>query len=170
MSQRTVSVEEAREIAKAVKRKKKPEPESPVYPVTTEPVKIRLALPVMNNKYYRHAVAGGKHKHAVTYLSAEAKAYHALVLEEWAKVGVSFRGRLAIRVGVVWSDNRWIGDVDGVWKCLLDSLALAGAYKNDKQIKLEIGEEIGVERPGWVDVILGPKPGDVQGTLFDVNR
>lgn len=152
--------DEARVIAKAVRRTKKPAPEAPVYPAATESVTVRLGFPPLVNHYWRSALIGG---HVSVYLSGEAVAYREVVAIEWAKVGVRFDGPLAMRVGIVWP-NRRRRDVDGVAKGLLDAMEHAGAYADDTLIRLLILESVGTEKPGWVDVTIGQKPqADIQG-------
>ena len=136
--------------------------------VTTDPVKIRLMLPPPLNHYYQTAVIG---KHAQTYISKLGKEFRKHVIEEWPKQAgrVTFEGRLAMRVEIVFK-NGIQGDLDGYMKALWDALEHAGAYRNDKQIKLLIVNQERTEAPGWVDVTIGPKPGaNNQGNLFSVN-
>jgi Holliday junction resolvase RusA-like endonuclease len=158
------TVEQARAIAKP-KRPKKPKPLAPVYPAATEPVTVRLPFPPMLNAYYKIANVCG---HAGMYVSAKGNEYKAIVRSLWSDVGVSFEGRLAVRVNVTWP-NRKRGDLDGTLKCLLDALQEAGAYADDGQVKLLVVEEYAVEKPGWVTVTIGPKPGETNGTLFQTN-
>lgn len=130
--------------------------------VATEPVQVRLPFPPMMNHYYRTAVVA---RHAQTYISKDGKAYRDEVIAAWRKVGVTFEGRLAVRVEAVFP-NAMRRDLDGILKALLDSLEHAGAYANDSQVKLLIVEQERTEMPGWVEVTIGPKPGERQGSLF----
>jgi len=160
MSQRTVSVEAARELARG--RKPKLEPLSASYRVTTEVVRVRLPWPPSVNHYWRTAVIG---KRAQTYVSAAGKQYRQDVIAAWRRLAVTFDGRLAVRIEAVFPDaiRR---DLDNLCKAVLDSLCHAGAYRDDSQIKLLIVEQERIERPGWIDVTLGVKPGCVERTLF----
>ena len=134
--------------------------------VGTEPVKFRLPFPPSLDGYYKHGVLAG---HSHTYLSAEGKDYRRMVIEAYRAVGVTFEGRLAIKVIAVFPDERKY-DLDGLWKALLDGLEHAGAYVNDNQIAAESMENERIEKPGCMDIILGPKPGcGLQGTLFETN-
>lgn len=151
--------------AKTTKKKRAPKPEPPLYPVTTETLTVRLALPTMLNAYYRATHVCG---HPSIRISPPGREFKKLILGEWANVGLRFEGRLAMRVAVTWP-NRVRRDLDGVMKSLLDALEEAGAYPDDANIKLLVVEEAGIEKPGWVDVTLGMKPGDVQGSLFNTN-
>jgi crossover junction endodeoxyribonuclease RusA len=133
--------------------------------VVNAPVTVRLGLPPKLNHYYRTAVVCG---HAQTYISKEGRDYRDHVIAEWRRQtgGVTFEGRLAMRVEIVYRDLRE-GDMDGHVKALWDSLEHAGAYRNDSQIRLLIVEQQRVEAPGWVEVKIGPKPGrEEQSTLF----
>jgi len=173
VTQRTVTVIEAQQLAKQERGRKwgarrRAERNAKAarrerFRVSTKPVALRLPFPPSLNHYYRLTVVG---KHAQTYISAAGKAYRAEVIKIWRRVGVTFNGRLAIKVVVVFPDRREY-DLDGLWKALLDSLEHAGAYENDSQIKAESMEQEAVEVPGWVDIVLGPKPGERQGTLFE---
>jgi crossover junction endodeoxyribonuclease RusA len=178
MTQRTVSVEQARELAKSQRGKawgerRKTEKEAQAerrdrYRVTTEPVTVRLPLPPPLNSYYGINIVGRSIKEAfpVRHISTEGKAFREEVIRIWEKLGVTFEGRLAIKARIVWPDRRAY-DLDGRWKALLDALEHAGAYEDDSQIKAESMEEVAIEAPGWVTITLGPKLGERQGTLFD---
>jgi crossover junction endodeoxyribonuclease RusA len=133
------------------------------YRLSTEPVTVRLPFPPSLNHYYRSAYIGG---HVSTYISGDGKAYRNQIVEAWQSVRVTFDGRLAVRVVAVFP-NAAQRDLDGLLKALLDSLEHAGVYRNDSQVKLLIVEQSRVEAPGWVDVTIGPKPGETQGTLFE---
>ncbi|MBN2579130.1 MAG: RusA family crossover junction endodeoxyribonuclease [Pirellulales bacterium] len=169
MSVITMSVEQVRQLTKRRKSSKRAEERAAIetrrltYRVSTEPVQFRLPFPPSLNRYYRTAVIAG---HAQTYISKEGKAYREYVIKEWRRIGITFKGRLAIKVAAVFPDHRPY-DLDGLWKALLDALEHAGAYEKDEQIKAESIEQDRIEAPGWVDIILGPKPGDRQGTLFE---
>jgi len=134
------------------------------YRISIEPVSVRLPFPPSLNHYYRRAVVAG---HAASYISKRGKIYRDAVVTQWQRdVRVTFEGNLAIKVAAVFPDRRKY-DLDGLWKALLDSLEHAGAYADDSQITAESMESVGVEKPGWVDIILGPRPGQRQGTLFE---
>lgn len=189
--QQRVTVEEARQLAadarKADKKIRRERARAEIearrarWRRSRDPVTFRLPLPPLLNHYYRTTVVpagarilpgavsvaplGGGSWRAITYISTEGKAYRKLVVEEWEKIGVTFEGRLAIKVKVVFR-NHQEPDLDGFWKSLLDSLEHAGAFENDRQIKAESIEQEHVSAPGWIDVTLGPKPGERQGTLF----
>jgi len=171
------TAEEVRELAKTTK---KPKPEAPVYPAATEPVTLRLALPPSINHYYREqgilkgwkTTKTGKRVPDIMVIKPimpPGRAYRAMVAAEWReKVGRTYFGPLAIRVNVVWPDRR-DRNMDNLTKCLYDALEQAGAFPNDKELRLQVLDDNGVEKPGWVTVTLGTRPGDTQGTLFDVN-
>ena len=179
--QKTVTVDEARKLGaltkkavelKRAERKRRDKAAADARRArlqpSSEPVQVRLPFPPLLNTYY-----GTKAIHprdgkafASTYISTRGDEYRKAIIDLWPSVGVTFSGRLAIKVVVVFPDNRE-RDLDGLWKALLDSLEHAGAYENDSQIKAESMEQEAVELPGWVDIVLGPKPCERQGTLFD---
>lgn len=178
MTQRTVTVEQARELAtqqrgKAWGERRKAEKEAQAerrerFRVSTEPVTVRLPLPPPLNAYYGTKIVGKTIRGAVAikYIAPKGVEFREEVIRIWKDLGVTFEGRLAIHVRVVWRDRRE-QDLDGRWKALLDALEHAGAYERDSQIKAESMEEVGVEAPGWVTITLGPRPGEKQKTLFD---
>jgi len=178
MTQRVVTIEEARDLAKrqrgrdwADRRKDEAEAKAARRErlrLSTEPVSVRLPFPPSINRYWRTKVVGKSIREAsvITYISAAGTAYRKEVIRLWQKVGVTFEGKLAIKVRVVMPDRRE-RDLDGLWKALLDSLEHAGACERDSQIKAESMEEVAIESPGWIEIVLGPKPGERQGTLFD---
>ena len=134
------------------------------YRVGEEPVTVRLPFPPSLNHYYRTTVIG---KHAQTYISGDGKRFRTEVIASWSRVGVTFDGPVALRVGAVFPDHR-VRDIDGLLKGLLDSLEHAGAFANDSQVKLLVIEHVATERPGWVDVVIGPKPGEWRRSVFYV--
>ena len=168
MSQRVMAVEQVRKLAKTRRRSRRDEERAVVdnrresYRLATEPITARLPLPPMLNHYYRHIIIAG---HQSKTLSREGALFRREIIAQWRKVGVTFEGLLAMKIEVTFPDNRQ-RDIDGYLKSLLDALEHAGAYRNDSQIKLLIIEHNQTEKPGWVDVIIGPKPGERQGTLF----
>ena len=180
--QKTVTVDEARKLGgltkkeaelKRAKRKRQDKAAADArranLRLSNEPVKVRLPFPPLLNTYYGTRAIVPRHGKAFasTYISTDGKAYRKAIIDLWPSVGVTFEGRLAIKVVAVFPDNR-VRDLDGLWKSLLDSLEHAGAYENDSQIKAESMEQEAVESPGWVDIVLGPKPNrDSQKTLFD---
>jgi len=172
--QRQMSVEEFRQLERSSLAQKRCENKADQkaaaaarrarYRVATEPITVRLPLPVMLNQYYK---VGRYGRRVAMRVSERGNDYKALLVQIWeSKVKLTYGGRLAIRVKVTFPDARE-RDLDGHLKSLLDGLELAGAYENDADIKLLIVEQEAVEAPGWVDVTLGPKPLDVQGTLFE---
>jgi crossover junction endodeoxyribonuclease RusA len=126
-------------------------------------VTIRLPVPPSINHYYRTALVKG---HAVTYIDRDGKAFRRYVIAAWRRVALTFEGPLAVIVKIVWKSRRHY-DIDGIEKALYDALEHAGAYRNDRQIKYHVVEEIGVCAPGWIDVTIGHKPGLVQKNLFE---
>ena len=177
MSQQTLSIEQVRELAKTPLRGKRQvsrmaalkaiaDARRASYRVSTEPVSFRLPLPPPLNHYYGQAVIQG---HVVKYLSKEAREYQGQVYAIWREIGITFEGRLAMKVVAVFRDHRE-PDLDAFWKGLKDSLAMAGAYENDRQIKAESIEQDRVQAPGWLDIVLGPKATcQAQKNLFSVN-
>ena len=175
--QTTVTIDEARKLTKADRAqrwadRRKAEHEEQAarrerFRVSTEPVTVRLPFPPSLNTYYGTKIVGKTVKDAVAikYITSRGVAFREAVIRIWSGVGVTFSGRLAIKVVAVFPDNRE-RDLDGLWKALLDSLEHAGAYENDSQIKAESMEQEAVESPGWLDITLGPKPCVRQGTLF----
>ena len=134
----------------------------------TGPVEIRLPYPPSVNTYWRTTVKGHR---AITYTSTEGKNYRKQVIDDWRRLtgGVTFRGRLALRMTIVFPDHKE-RDMDNLTKALQDSLQHAGAFETDQQIKLLILEQELIQKPGWIDIKLGPKPGiEQQSTLFDTN-
>jgi Holliday junction resolvase RusA-like endonuclease len=103
-------------------------------------------------------------------LSKEAKAYRKNVEAAWfAKTLGRWRpleGPLAIRLNFTFPDHRE-HNLDNLKKGVWDALEHCGAFLNDNQIRLDISEGMDTVAPGWVDVTLGVKPGEVQGTLFE---
>jgi|GEM_PF-2912498 len=172
--QRQMSIEEFRAFERSSLAKRRSENQADEkaaaaarrerYTVATSVLEVRLPLPVTLNAYYKVGMYG---RRPGLRKSEKGKAYRALLPAIWeSRIGVTFRGRLAMRCTIVFPDNRK-RDIDGYMKCFLDALQLAGAYEDDAQIKLLIVEQEAVEAPGWIDVKLGPKPLDVQGTLFE---
>jgi crossover junction endodeoxyribonuclease RusA len=169
VSQRTVGIEEARKLAKGKRATRRAAERAAIdarrdrYRVSSEPIRVKLPLPPLLNHYYEFTVVN---KHISKKLSHAGTVFRAEIIHLWQHVGVTFKGRLAIRVNVTFPD-KMKRDLDGYWKALLDALEHAGAYENDSQIKLAIIEQEHVSKPGWIDVVLGPKPGERQGTLFE---
>jgi crossover junction endodeoxyribonuclease RusA len=162
MSQRMMSVNEVRELAK--RQKRSPQTPAPEWPETDATISVRLPFPPPLNRYYRTAVVSG---HAQTYISARGKQFRKSVIAQWAiHPRVRWTCPLAMRIEV-WCPDARNYDVDGCLKALLDALEHAGAYANDNQVRCLIVEMQGVSRGGYVHVTIGPRPGDRQGTLFE---
>ena len=164
------TIEQARKLAKSKHQSRRDEERAAAerrrdsFRLSVDPVTIRLPFPPLLNHYYRTAIVDG---HISTYRSSKGKAYRSEVVAAWREVGVTFDGRLAVRIDAVYP-NAIKRDLDGILKSLLDSLEHAGAYKDDSQVKLLIVEQSHTESPGWVDVTIGPKPScDSQATLFE---
>jgi crossover junction endodeoxyribonuclease RusA len=168
MSGRVLSPDLLRELTAAKKTARRrdtrdrAEARRSCYRVTTEPVTVRLPFPPALNHYWRSWFVAG---HVATYISSDGQKFRKEVIEAWRAVAVTFDGLLAVRVGAVLPDRRE-RDLDGLLKALLDSLEHAGAYRNDSQIRLLVIEHVATEAPGWVDVTIGPRPGERQNTLF----
>jgi crossover junction endodeoxyribonuclease RusA len=182
MSQRIVTADEYRQMAggakvrfgrakpksdRPLKREKTPEPKlCDSYRIATEPITVKLAWPPSVNNYWRSAVIGG---HVSVYIDRPGKAYRQLVIAEWLNQAgkLTFDGRLALRIEAVYPDNIR-RDLDNLCKAVLDSLAHAGAFRDDSQIRLLIVEQETVQAPGWINVTIGAKPGcDQQRSLFE---
>ena len=152
------------------RRKGKPdEPKrSDMFRPITEPVVVTVPLPPPLNHLYRTAMIGG---HAQTYISKAGKEFRAAVIRAWAEQAgaVTFQGRVAMKVEIVQRDKRE-ADLDGYCKALLDALEAAGAYANDRQVKLLIVHQESTEPPGRAIVTIGPKPGvPKQSILFSTD-
>lgn len=151
---------------KLKRRKKADEPKrADFFRPVTEPITITVPLPPPLNHYYRTAMIAN---HAQTYIAKAGKEFRSAVIRAWADQAgsVTFQGRLAMRVEIIQRDKRE-ADLDGYCKALLDSLEAAGAYANDRQIKLLIVHQELTEAPGRAIVTIGPKPGvPKQSTLF----
>jgi crossover junction endodeoxyribonuclease RusA len=105
----------------------------------------------------------------MVYLSEAGRQYREDAVAAWLSSGACRQrldGRLAIRLDLVFPDAR-NRDVDNVCKAVLDAIGHAGGYGDDSQIKLLIVRHVDTAAPGWVDVTLGPMPGEIQGALFD---
>jgi crossover junction endodeoxyribonuclease RusA len=155
-------------IPKSAKpRKPREEPRSDRLRIVSDPLTVRLPYPPSVNDYWKFNRSFGS-----VYIAKEGKVFRENVLIEWRRQtgDVTFGGghRLAMRVEVVFPDKR-DRDLDNILKATLDALQYAGAYQNDKHIKLLIVENSRVESPGWIDVTIGRKPGLNQGTLFSVD-
>jgi len=130
--------------------------------VTTDIVNIRLPWPVSINNYYVRTRFGG------VAIGKAGREYRTVASEEWSRQAgsVTFDGRIAVRLVCVFPDERE-RDLDNIEKCLFDALQHAGAFRRDSQVKLKTSEQEMVQRPGWVEVTIGPKPGvEVQRGLF----
>jgi crossover junction endodeoxyribonuclease RusA len=134
-------------------------------------IRVRLPWPPSVNAYWRMFVRG---KRASMILSKAGRLYRRDAKAAWetARVGADggspscLDGPLAIRLDLVFPDARR-RDIDNVVKAVLDAIGHAGGFTDDSQVKLLIVEHVDTTTPGWVDVTLGPRPGDMQGTLFD---
>jgi crossover junction endodeoxyribonuclease RusA len=158
----------ATRVRHAVNAKKPKKPREPrlcdLFRVAASPVKVRLPWPPSVNHYWVRTKYG-------MALSKRALQYRKLVERAWREQAgaVTFRGRLAMRMVCVFPD-RIERDLDNLRKAVWDSLAHAGAYESDTQIRLDIAEQDAIAKPGWIDVTIGPKPGvDQQRGLFEVN-
>ena len=173
--QESVTIEEARELAGRagkecrVQRRRKAKEEADArrarFRTATEPIEVKLPFPPSVNQYWRTAVVGNR---CQTYISKKGKLYRQAVIAQWQHVGLTYKGRLALRMDVVWPDRRE-RDLDNFVKAVQDSLEHAGAYENDRQIKLLVVDEKAVEAPGWIRITLGAKPSEVQLTLFETD-
>lgn len=156
----------ARPAKRSAPRLPKAEVVRPGYAESSAPVTVRLPWPPSVNHYWRTAVICGR---AQTYMSAEGKAYRQFVAAAWLAIRKTFTGRLAVRIDAVMPDNR-NRDLDNLCKAVLDALQHVGAFADDSQVKLLIVETDRTEKPGWLDVTIGNKPGiDRQNGLFDVS-
>ena len=157
---------ERSDAAPPKRRKKATEPNrAEMFRPITEPVLVTVPLPPPLNHYYRTVMIA---RHAQTYISKAGKEFRAAVIRAWAEQAgaVTFTGRLAMKVEIVQRDKRE-ADLDGYCKALLDALQAAGAYANDRQVKLLIVYQERTEAPGRAIVTIGPKPGVArQSTLF----
>ena len=112
-------------------------------------ITITLPYPVSANRYWRTRTVCG---HAVTYVSAEAKAYRKNVMAILRERGVTepIRGRVSIsyllypklpkdwetrqrKLGAAWDDGVQCLDLDNAQKVLIDSLKEA-AFEDDKWV------------------------------------
>lgn len=131
-------------------------------------IHVRLPWPPSINHYWRSRVNG---KRVTVYLGPDGKRYRRDAVAAWLRSGSAGRklsGDIAVRLSLVFPDHHR-RDIDNVCKAVLDAVAHAGGYQDDSQIKLLIVEHRDTEAPGWVDVTLGPKPGTIQGTLFETD-
>lgn len=132
--------------------------------VITAPVKFRLPWPPTSNHYWVRTKFGGM------AIGKAGREFRRDVVAEWSRqVGpCTFHGRLAIEIRCTMPDAR-DRNIDNLLKATLDSLAHAGAYRNDFQVKAITIEEGVISAPGWIDVVLGPQPGvGHQKRLFSV--
>lgn len=130
---------------------------------------IKLVLPLgpSSNSYWRTRVVqtSGRKPVAVTYLSADAKAYKAIV----KKIGERcepFRGPVTI-TAVVYRERR-AGDLTNRCKCLEDSLE-GIAYENDRQIVQACYRLMDDKHNPRVEIEI-VSLGKVEGLLFDAPR
>lgn len=125
-------------------------------------LQLRLSLPCPLNRMYRAVpVFGVKRgvrfiKYSMQVLSQRARQRRdLLVAEVWKQCGgrpVPMRGRVQVSYTVTPRDKR-TPDVDAYEKHLLDTLAHASVYVNDKQVVQVSKERMETpERPGRVDV------------------
>jgi Holliday junction resolvase RusA-like endonuclease len=131
---------------------------------------LRLPLsPQINN--YRAIFTPPKGR-ARFITSAQGRAYIQAVAAFW---GEHFAGRLprpltgSLRLSVICHmARRGTSDLSNRWKALEDALTACGAWEDDGQIDDERMLRGAVVRPvGAMDVLIEPKPGERQGTLFD---
>ena len=114
-------------------------------------IRLHLPYPPSINHYYvrtRRGMAIGK----------KGKAYREAVWWGCAlKSGITkpLTGSLRIALKVMLPDRR-MRDLDNIQKCLLDALEHAGVVANDNQFRSILTEAVGVEKPGWVDVVIEP--------------
>jgi len=182
MSRVTMTIEEVQKLMKRERGAKRAEriaedktaaeARRASYRVSTEPVSFRLPFPPPLNRYYReYPVRTKSGKWIVTKsISKGGMNFRRAVIDQWQRdIRITFDAglRLAIKIVAVFPDNRAY-DLDGLWKATLDALEKAGAYASDEKIKAESMEQNRVKAPGWLDITLGPKPGERQGTLFEI--
>jgi crossover junction endodeoxyribonuclease RusA len=130
--------------------------------MTPAPITIRLPWPPSVNHYWRQF-------RGRSILSEAGRRYRKDAEAAIVKAGVRapLQGHVAIRLRAVFPDRRR-RDLDNLPKAVLDALGRGKTYRDDSQIKLLIIEHVGTEKPGWIDVTLGPKPGKYQGSLFEL--
>jgi crossover junction endodeoxyribonuclease RusA len=142
--------------------KPKAPPRSDSLPVTEETFRVRLPWPPSINHYYRRC-------RGMIFISEEGMQFRADVLDAWQRqtgdVTFGHWRLLALRLTAVFPDDIE-RDLDNLLKATLDALQHAGAYRNDAKIKLLIVEQGRVEKPGWLDLTIGLKPGSNQQNLL----
>ena len=111
----------------------------------------RLPWPPSINHYWKNFVPKGG-KRAITYISAEGKAFRAAVLAE-CRPSQPLTGRLAVHLELV-APNRLAKDIDNRIKATLDALQHAGVYRDDSQIDELIVSRRPIEKPGCCDVTI----------------
>jgi crossover junction endodeoxyribonuclease RusA len=137
------------DAAKAARRER--------FRLATEPVTVRLPFPPSLNHYYRTSAIVPKvgRPFASTRISDDGEAYRKTIIDLWREdVGVTFKGRLAIKVVAVFPDNRE-RDLDGLWKALLDSLSalgFAGTCRGIREGFADQGREHGARGDGGTGV------------------
>lgn len=85
-----------------------------------------------------------------------------LVAEVWDQIGgrpkEPMKGSVQVFMVMTPRDKR-TADCDAYWKCLLDGLAMAGVYLDDKQVVHHGGERLpNPVHPGWLDVTVEELP------------
>ena len=122
---------------------------------------LTLPWPPSVNHYWRHRIAGPKHKPFIqVYVSKEGQEYREsvkrAVLRRWPGLLHPLAMRLRVVVLVNPPDRR-ARDLDNLGKGLLDSLKHAGVYQDDSRIDhLELVRSGRIGKPGTVDVTLMP--------------
>jgi Holliday junction resolvase RusA-like endonuclease len=119
---------------------------------TLLPIKLRLPLPPVLNRYWafpRRLTRPVVTKIGDTYQGDVA----ASLWSHFDGKPPQFKGRLRIDVGVMHRDRR-LPDLDNFWKALLDSLEHAGLVENDKQFRDSRIHDIGVQSPGWINIVI----------------
>lgn len=139
-------------------------------PDSCKKLSLRLPYPPSANKYWRPVgkvsfkeIAGlpGRRwlvPHGKQVLTKAAKDYHknvgAAVFEQGA---CRFTQRVSVSIQVVVPDRRK-HDLDNLLKPTLDSLEHAGVLADDCLAKRILIEEVGIEKPGWLDILIETLP------------
>lgn len=134
-------------------------------PAQVLPIEIRLPLPPVIDKYW--AFPRGLTRPVITKIGNRYRAdIQAIVWAQYNGRPPKLRGRLGIAIGVMSRDKR-LADLDNYQKALFDSLEFAGLVENDKWFRDSRIYDIGVQAPGWVDVLIESAD---EHPLFDDKR
>ena len=106
---------------------------------------FRMDYPPSVNRYWR--MVNGR-----MLISKDGRLYRSAAMGLTDEV---FTGPVQVSLEFTYPDNRR-RDLDNVLKAVLDAIGHAGIYADDSQVRRILAEQVDVQPPGCVDVIIEP--------------